>query len=333
MQRFSECTCTCTCSSDRRRRLLKMVAPAFAIPLSGAGPLAWAADASRAEPGKASVAVTPPLTRPLPDGTALPVIGMGSWITFNVGNDEHAIAERTRVLRSFFDHGGGMIDSSPMYGSSEAVIGRCLTALEHPGGLFAASKIWTSSPSEGREQWQDSRRLWGLDTFGLMQVHNLVAWREQLAWLADEKAAGRVRLLGVTTSHGRRHDLLAKIIGEAPIDCVQLSYSVVNRAVEERLLPMAAQRGIAVIVNRPFVRGELPRRLRGAPLPGWAAEIDCQTWAQALLKWIVSNPLVSCAIPATSQADHMAQNMSAARGPMPDAALRARIAADVARLI
>ncbi|MEZ5649789.1 MAG: aldo/keto reductase [Burkholderiaceae bacterium] len=305
-----------------RRDLLRVAAGVASLPV-----LAMGQGAPASVPG-------PGVTRPLPDGGGrLPVIGMGTWITFNVGGDAQAIASRAEVMRAFFARGGGMVDSSPMYGSSEAVVGKCLEMLGQPAELFAATKTWSSSVAEGREQWQQSRRLWGLDRFQLLQVHNLLAWREQLAWLADEKAAGRVRFVGVTTSHGRRHDDLERIMRDSPIDFVQLTYNAIDRAAEARLLPLAAERGIAVVANRPFRRGWLPRRLSGVALPGWAADIGCAHWAQVLLKWIVANPVITCAIPATSRVDHMIQNMAAGLGPLPDAQLRARIGRVVAELV
>lgn len=314
-----------------RRRALGLIAGAVATAAAGGRRPARAAETrpvATASPGTQA-----PIMRAGPGGDPMAVIGMGTWITFNVGDDARAIASRTEVLRAFFELGGGLIDSSPMYGSSEAVVGRCLTALGHPRGLVAATKVWTSSVPEGRGQMADSERLWGVRRLDLQQVHNLVAWQEHLAWLAGEKAAGRVRAIGITTSHGRRHGDFEAIMREAPIDFVQLSYSLGNREAEARLLPMAAERGLGVIVNRPFQRGWLPRRLEGKPLPGWAAEIGCEHWAQVLLKLVVSHPAVTCAIPATSRVDHMRENMAAARGPLPDAGLRARMFRDTALLI
>jgi diketogulonate reductase-like aldo/keto reductase len=257
---------------------------------------------------------------------------MGTWITFNVGDDPVARDARTEVLRAFFAAGGGMIDSSPMYGSAEAVVGDGLARLKRPQGLFSATKVWTSSNEEGIGQIAESQRLWGLTRFDLMQVHNLVGWRGHLEALFAMKADGRLGYVGVTTSHGRRHSELADIMRTQPIDFVQLTYNIEDREAEGRLLALAAERGIAVIANRPFQRGALIVRAERLPLPGWAAEIDCTSWPQILLKFIVSHPAVTCAIPATSRVDHMEENMGAAHGAMPDAALRRRMAADFAAL-
>jgi diketogulonate reductase-like aldo/keto reductase len=284
-------------------------------------------------PGNSRAADVQPIAKPIPStGEPLPVVGMGTWITFNVADDPKARDARTDVLRAFFAAGGGMIDSSPMYGTAEAVVGGCLARLDRPMGLFSATKVWTSSIAEGVEQIATSERLWGLPRLDLLQVHNLLNWRGHLETLSAMKADGKVRYIGITTSHGRRHPELAQIMETQPIDFVQLTYNIEDREAEPRLLPLAAERGIAVIANRPFQGGSLIDRVERHPLPGWAREIDCTDWSQVLLKFIVSHPAVTCAIPATSRVDHMEQNMAAARGAMPDAALRRRMAADVAAL-
>ena len=280
-----------------------------------------------------SVAAAPVLTKAIPtSGEPLPVIGMGTWITFNVGADPAALAVRAQILQAFFAGGGGVIDSSPMYGSAEAVLGRLLPRLEDTQGLFAATKVWTRSGLAGPIEIAESRRLWGVERFDLLQVHNLLAWQEHLETLKQMRAAGEVGHIGVTTSHGRRHRELERIMRKEPLDFVQLTYNIADRQAEERLLPLAEERGIAVIANRPFRRKELIHIAESHPLPGWAAEIGCRTWAQALLKFVVSHPAVTCAIPATSQVAHMRENMAAAAGPLPDAALRQRMAKDFAAL-
>lgn len=268
-----------------------------------------------------------PATKKIPrTGHPLPVIGMGSWITFDVGNDAQARAARTQVLKTFFALGGGMIDSSPMYGSSEDVIGHGLAALGMPKGLFSATKVWTPGKDHGVRQMAESERLWGVPSFDLLQVHNLLGWEGHLETLKQWKADGRVRHIGITTSHGRRHRDLARIMEAEPLDFVQLTYNIDDRAAETRLLPLAAEKGIAVIANRPFQRGALIDRLQGRPLPPFATEIGAGSWPQVLLKFIVSHPAVTCAIPATSRVDHMRENMGAARGPMPDTAMRRELA-------
>ena len=282
------------------------------------------------DPGRALSATPKAIAKTIPaTGETLPPIGMGSWITFNVGDDDRLREARVEVLRTFFQMGGGMIDSSPMYGSSEEVIGYCLARLENKPGLFTATKVWTLSKWLGVRQMETSEALWKTKRFDLLQIHNLLDWEAHLETLLDWKASGRVRYIGITTSHGRRHGDLAEIMARQPIDFVQFTYNAVDREAEARLLPLAAERGLAVIVNRPFRRGALIDRVARHPLPGWAAEIDCANWAQVLLKFIVSHPAVTCAIPATSRVDHMAENMGAATGRLPDPALRKRMAADI----
>ena len=268
------------------------------------------------------------LTRAIPSsGEAIPLVGLGSWITFNVGDDPVLRAECTDVMRAFFEAGGRMIDSSPMYGSSQAVIGHGLAELGRPQALFSADKVWTNG--DGAAQIAESARLWGVERFDLLQVHNLVAWEEQLDLLLAMKAAGRLRYVGITTSEGRRHDLFAEVMASRPLDFVQVTYNPLDRAVEERILPLAAERGIAVIVNRPFRQGALTRALAGTPLPPVAADLRCATWAQLILKFIVAHPAVTTAIPATTRVDHVIENMGAATDPLPDAAQRAAIVAAI----
>ena len=294
--------------------------------LAGLGGLAVTAGALRAQ-------AAPPLTKPVPStGEALPLVGLGSWITFNVGTDRVGREASFQVIRAFFDEGGRLIDSSPMYGSSQPVIGEALARQRQPQALFSAEKVWTGDGARGAAQIEASRSFWGVSRFDLMQVHNLLAWEQHLPRLLDLKAAGRLRYVGVTTSEGRRHAEIERVMRQQPIDFVQLSYNLLDREAEQRLLPLAAERGIAVLANRPFREGALLRQLARHALPGWAREIGCQHWAQVALKFAVSHPAVTCAIPATSRVEHLRQNMAAARGSMPDAALRRRIGAEVAAL-
>ncbi|MDO9252852.1 MAG: aldo/keto reductase [Hydrogenophaga sp.] len=305
-------------AQDRRRWL---AASALLAGLPG-----WATRAT-AQPAPS------PLVRPIPSsGEALPVVGLGSWITFNVGNDPVARDACAEVVRAFLAEGGRLIDSSPMYGSSQPTIGHALAKLGQPAALFSAEKVWVGDVGRGAAQMEASRAFWGVPRFDLMQVHNLLAWQEHLPRLLAMKAAGRLRYVGISTSEGRRHGELERILRTQPIDFVQLTYNLLDREAEQRLLPLAQERRIAVIVNRPFRQGGLLDQLRRHPLPGWAREIDCDGWAQVALKFVVSHPAVTCAIPATSQVAHARQNMGAARGRMPDAALRARMAREVAAL-
>lgn len=268
----------------------------------------------------------PMLTRRIPaTGEELPVVGMGTWITFNVGADRKLRDQRVEVLRTFFDSGGKVVDSSPMYGSSEEVIGYCLARLGRDRPLFSATKVWTWLTMMGEGQMAESRELWGVDRFDLMQVHNLLSWEGHLETLREEKAAGRVRYIGITTSHGRRHEEFEAIMRAHDLDFVQFTYNILDREAEARLLPLAQERGMAVLINRPFRQGSLIDAVMRHPLPEWAREIGCENWAQFLLKFIISHPAVTCVIPATSRVDHMTENMGALYGPLPDAALRGRM--------
>jgi len=263
-------------------------------------------------------------TRIIPSSNEhIPVIGMGSWLVFAIDPDnEQELQSRSAVIHKFLELGGGMIDSSPMYGVAQDVIGRSLKRIENHSGLFSATKVWTHGNRQGLLQMEDSRLLWGVPHFDLMQVHNLMDWQTHLPNLYDMRDEGQVRYVGVTTSHGRRHDELIDVMRSEPIDFVQFTYNLLDREAEEYLLPMAADKGIAVIINRPFQRGGLFDRFERHKLPKWAADIDCDNWAQFFLKFIVSHPAVTCAIPATSRVDHLQQNMGAAYGRLPDQAMR-----------
>jgi len=289
----------------------------------------------------AAVTLAPGFTAPKPaaikkaipaSGEKIPVIGMGSWLTFDVGADDAARAVRVKVLKTFFDQGGALIDSSPMYGSSQEVIGHSLRQIENKGALFAATKVWIYGQWLGIKQMEAARELWGVPRFDLMQIHNMLDWKAHLETLKAWKAEGRIRYIGVTTSHGRRHAEMERVLAKEPFDFVQFTYSLADRDVEQRLLPLAAERGIAVIINRPFDGGSLFGLVRGQPLPAWAAEFDCSNWAQFFLKFIVSHPAVTCAIPATSQVAHMQENMGAGFGRLPDAETRQRMISHFARL-
>lgn len=277
-------------------------------------------------PGAGSAAAPAAIAKTIPaTGERVPTIGMGSWITFDVGEDEAARATRVQVLQAFFDRGGAMIDSSPMYGSSEDVIGHCLARIENKTRLFAATKVWTPGKWLGERQMEASRKSWGVPRFDLMHIHNMLVWETHLETLKAMKAAGRIRYLGITTSHGRRHAEMEQALAREPFDFVQFTYNLVDREVEQRLLPLAAERRIAVVINRPFRGGSLFGRVRGKPLPEWAREFDCANWAQFFLKFIVAHPAVTCAIPATSQPAHMIENMGAGFGLLPDAPTRQRM--------
>lgn len=271
------------------------------------------------------------LARPIPSsGEAMPVVGLGTWITFNVGNDAVARDASAAVMRAFVDAGGRMIDSSPMYASSQDTVGYGIARHALAGRVFAADKVWTAS-GDGRAQIERSRWKWQVRRFDLLQVHNLLNWEAHLPLLLALKAEGQVRYVGITTSEGRRHREVEELMRKHPLDFVQVTYNPLDREVEALILPLAQSRGIAVIVNRPFREGILLRGLARRPLPPWAGEIECATWAQVVLKFIVAHPAVTCAIPATTSVAHVRENLAAAAGRMPDAALRERIATAVER--
>ena len=274
------------------------------------------------------------ITKPIPSSNErIPVIGLGSSRTFNVGMDPPGLDNVAEVMRHFFNAGGKLIDSSPMYGSSQAAIGYGLKKLAKTNDVFSADKVWTGSYGQGPEQMEQSRQYWKLDSFDLMQVHNLLAWEQHLKTLYRMKREGKLRYVGITTSHGRRHDELENIMKIQSLDFVQFSYNILDREAEQRLLPLAKQSGIAVIINRPFQRGDLIKELKNKPLPKWANTIGCKSWPQFLLKFVVSHPAVTCAIPATSQVDHVKENMAACFSPLPDQAMRTRMIDYVEKII
>lgn len=259
-------------------------------------------------------------------GERIPAIGLGSWLTFGIGLDDvQEMNTREKIMREFLKRGGGMLDSSPMYGTAQEVIGRCLKRIGHHDGLFSATKVWVSGQRNGVLQMERSRLLWGLERLDLMQVHNLLDWEVHLPTLHNMKQKGEIRYVGVTTSHGRRHEELIGIMKSEKLDFVQFTYNMLDREAEEYLLPLAREKGIAVIINRPFQRGGLFNHVGKHPLPEWAREIDCTTWAQFFLKYIISHPAVTCAIPATSRVEHLIENMNAAYGRLPDQQMRTKM--------
>jgi diketogulonate reductase-like aldo/keto reductase len=275
-----------------------------------------------------------PIKKAIPKtGEQLPVIGMGTSRTFDVGNDQALRAQLADVLQTFFEHGGAVIDSSPMYGNAEQVTGDLLKTINNKQALFAATKVWTWGKQEGIAQMQQSSQRMGVKVFDLVQIHNLRDWEVHLETLKAWKAEGKVRYIGITTSHGRFHDELEVILENEPFDFVQFSYNILNRTVEQRLLPIARERGIATLVNRPFARGELFSLVKGRALPDWSSEVDIRSWGQFFLKFVVSHPDVTCAIPATSKPHHMLDNMAAGFGQLPDATMRARMLAYINSLM
>ena len=269
-------------------------------------------------------------TRPIPSSQELlPVIGCGTWQTFDVGPSAGERAPLAEVLRVLFAGGGSVVDSSPMYGRAEGVVGDLLSDAGSRPKAFIATKVWTRGRAEGIAQMQRSMALLKSDRIDLMQVHNLVDWRTHLATLRTWKAEGRIRYLGVTHYTSSAYDELEAVMRAETLDFVQVNYALDDREAERRILPLAAERAIAVLVNMPFGGGGLLRRLLPRPLPPIAGEIGCTSWAQVLLKFVLGHPAVTCAIPGTSKPEHMADNLRAGFGPFPDAAMRDRIAASL----
>ncbi len=267
-----------------------------------------------------------PIRRAIPSsGELLPVIGMGTAWSFDVGSGEAERAPLVEILGDFAQPAGRLIDTSPMYGNAERVIGELSAELGIGGRMFLATKVWTEGREAGIRQMEESMRLLGSQRLDLIQVHNLVDWRTHLATLREWKQADRVRYIGITHYRSDAFPALEQVMLTEPLDFVQLNYSIATRDAEKRLLPLAAERGIGVIVNRPFEDGALFRRVRGRPLPDWAAEIGCASWAQIFLKYIVSHPAVSCAIPSTSKPEHLRDNLAAGVGLLPDAGQRQRM--------
>jgi len=265
------------------------------------------------------------ISKPIPKtGEQLPVIGMGTSRTFDYGHDQEMQQQLLQVMQSFFDLGGGMIDSSPMYGDAQHVIGKLLPKVTGSKKLFAATKVWIEGKEEGIEQMEASRKLWGIQRFDLMQIHNLVDWETHLDTLKQMKAEKAIRYIGITTSHGRFHYELKRILQQHDFDFLQLTYNVGNHDAEP-LLDIARERGIAVIVNRPFQRGDLFHQVKGQPLPAWTKDFGCDSWGQYFLKYAVSHPAVTCAIPATTKVKHMKDNMGAGNGRLPSAKERERM--------
>ena len=271
----------------------------------------------------ANAAQLPMIKRPIPSsGEMLPVMGMGTSRTFDTADDPQSLAKLGAVMQAFFESGGTIIDSSPMYGNAESRVGDVLRAMDQRPEVFAATKVWTTGREKGIEQMEESARRMDVQTFDLIAVHNLKDWKTHLATLKAWKKEGRVRYIGITTSHGRDHDQFIEVMRHEPLDFVQFSYNIEDRAAEETLLPLAKSRGIATMINRPYQRGALFKKSRGSALPELAAELDCTSWGQFYLKFILGHPAVSCIIPATSKIHHMQDNMQANFGRVPDAAQR-----------
>lgn len=286
-----------------------------------------AAIAARRAPGMpgASAAL---LSRAVPSsGERIPVIGLGTYRSFDIGSGESERGPALEVLRRFHEGGARLLDSSPMYGRAESVIGELARQLGLGAQLFYATKVWTRGERQGVAQMEASYRRMGVERMDLMQVHNLLDVDTHLATLRRWKEEGRLRYLGVTHYTESAYDALERVMRRGRLDFVQLNYSLAERAAEQRLLPLAQDLGVAVIVNRPFANGRLFGRVRGEPLPAWAQEFGARSWAQLFLKFVLGHPAVTCAIPATRNPAHMADNLDAGRGALPEATARRRIAA------
>jgi diketogulonate reductase-like aldo/keto reductase len=284
-------------------------------------------------PLKAAETTTPMLTRAIPStGEKIPAVGLGTWQVFDVGESPNERTPLKEVLARFVQLGGKVIDTSPMYGRAEAVLGDLTSQLHLRDALFLATKVWTSGKQAGIDSMQRSFERLRVQRLDLMQVHNLVDVETQLATMRAWKEQGRLRYLGITHYVDSAFPEVEKIIRREQLDFVQINYSIIDRKADERLLPLARDRGLAVLINRPFASGSLFSRLRAKPLPEWAADFDCKSWAQFLLKWILGNGIVTCAIPATGNVRHLEDNMTAGRGALPDEKTRQRMVAAVAGL-
>ena len=295
----------------------------------GAGAFSAAVCARPERAGTAPLASsTTMLTRIIPQSQeALPAVGFGTWQTFDIGTDRSKFEERKKVLAALFEAGGKVIDSSPMYGSAEAVVGELLSEMDAHNQAFLATKVWTSGEAAGQRQMQASFAKLRTRRIDLMQIHNLLDWRTQLKTLKAWKAAQRFRYIGITHYTVPELDRLASLIESERLDFVQFGYSLNVRAAEARLLPLAADRGVAVIINQPFDSGALFDKVRGKALPAWASEFDCASWGQFFLKYILSHPAVTCVIPGTAKLEHALDNLGAGRGRLPEAAERQKMSA------
>jgi diketogulonate reductase-like aldo/keto reductase len=264
--------------------------------------------------------------RPIPaSGEMLPVVGLGTYQSFDVGSGASEREPLKDVLRLFVQQGGKLVDSSPMYGPSESVVGDLADELGISGRLFMATKVWTSGRDAGILQMEESLRRMKVPRMDLMQIHNLLDWKTHLGTLKQWKAAGRIRYIGITHYHSGAYAELERLMRTKDFEFVQFNYSIAEREAEERILPLAREIGIAVIVNRPFAQASLFSRVRGKDVPAWAVEFDCKSWGQFFLKYILGHPAVTCVIPATGKPQHLLDNMMAGIGALPDAAMRKRM--------
>jgi diketogulonate reductase-like aldo/keto reductase len=271
-------------------------------------------------------AIEPVMQRAIPkSGELLPMVGLGTWQAFDVSDDSGLWAPQREVLQLMFEAGGSVVDASPMHGRAEGVVGDLLVETKNRQRAFLATKVWTEGKDQGIAQMEKSLRRMRTNVIDLMQIHNLVDWRTQLETLRLWKAAGIFRYIGITHYTNHAIDDLVAVMENEDIDFVQMAYSIGERAIEDKLLPVAGERGIAIVVNRPYEGGNLFASIAGESLPDWAQEFDCATWSQFFLKFVLSHPAVTCVIPATSKPNHMIDNLGAGRGRLPDDAMRRRM--------
>jgi len=267
-------------------------------------------------------------TRPIPSsGEQIPVIGIGTWQTFDVGNDISKLANLEKILKTFIQKGGSFIDASPMYGTAEKVVGDLATKLDLRHQLFMATKVWTNGKTEGIQQMEASIQKMKAQPMDLMQVHNLVDFETQLATMEAWKLAGKIRYTGITHHTDMWHDAMEEVLQKYPVDFIQINYSILLTGAADSLLPLAKDKGVAVIVNRPFEFGRLFRKVQQKQLPNWVEDYNIKTWGQFFLKYILGNPAVTCIIPATSSLTHLEENMQAGIGEIPDEKTRKKMLA------
>ena len=299
-----------------RRRALKILSASIGI--------AMTMPSAHTQPN-ANALIKRPIPKSEKGRDSLPVVGVGTWQTFDVSPQAPERAELKQVLHEFVAHGGTVVDSSPMYGEAERVVGDLTTELGNRDQLFFATKIWTSGQQAGVRQMEQSFKLMRTSRMDLMQIHNLLDLNVHTRTLRDWKASGKIRYMGITHYHAGAHADLEKLIKTNTYDTVQFNYSMAEREAEARLLPACVEAGVAVIINRPFAQANLFGRVKGKPLPAWAAEFDCTSWAQFFLKYLLGHPAVTCVIPGTRRVTHLQDNIQAGMGRLPDAALRKRM--------
>ena len=288
--------------------------------------LACSALAMPAAARSASESIKSVIKRPIPrSGEPLPVVGLGTWQTFDVGPNASERAELKAVLQLLIERGANVVDSSPMYGRAERVVGDLAADLGIHPKLFIATKVWTSGREAGIRQMENSFRLLRTERIDLMQVHNLLDLATHVKTLREWKIEGRIRYLGITHYHEGAHRDLERLVKTRDYDFVQFNYSMTEREAEERLLPACADSGTAVIINRPFAQASLFGKVKGKPLPPWAADLDCTSWAQFFLKYLLGHPAVTCVIPGTRRTTHLQDNLQAGTGRLPSEAIRKRM--------